>query len=144
MSGVATLQLREDMLKRYWRGEALEYDRVQVALCRTVPAANASLSQLDEPTGGAYARVTAVFPSTSYWVLGTGGEISLGLTLTFPTASASWGLIPGWALLSAKSAGAYTQTVLALGRLTQPLRVIAGIRPRLQPGSISFSLLDSA
>lgn len=57
-----------------------------------------------EATGGAYARVAVTNNATNFPAASAGAK-SNGTTITFPTATASWGTILAAALLDAATAG---------------------------------------
>lgn len=71
-----------------------------------------------EPSGGAYARV-AVTNNTTNWVAATsqpatGYEQANGTTITFPTATASWGTVTYFGIFDASTSG----NLIAFGALT--------------------------
>lgn len=54
-----------------------------------------------EVSGGSYARVNA----SGLWGAITGGTLTNNATISFPTASASWGTVTAWAIHTASTAG---------------------------------------
>src|SRR4051794_27926235 len=75
---------------------------IYVALCTVATTDADTGSTITEVSGGSYAR-TALNPGTSNWAntqasgtgasSGTGGTTSNSSTITFPTATGSWGTI---------------------------------------------------
>ena len=64
-----------------------------------------------EPTGGAYARQSYTNNATN-WPAASGTAPTLkqnGVAITFPTATANWGTIVGWAVFDAITAGNIVQ-----------------------------------
>lgn len=57
-----------------------------------------------EVSGGSYARAAVTNNSTN-WPAASGGVKSNGTTITFPTATASWGTITHMAIFDAATAG---------------------------------------
>ena len=68
-----------------------------------------------EVTGGSYARVPVTAGLTQFSgtqsagsttaSTGTGGTVSNNATVTFPAPTANWGVVTGWALTDAATAG---------------------------------------
>ena len=57
-----------------------------------------------EVTGGSYARVSVTNNATNF-PAASGGSKSNGTTITFATASASWGTVTSFAIFDASTAG---------------------------------------
>jgi hypothetical protein len=101
-----------------------------IALCSTQPdnATDGTTLASIEPVGGSYARQSIVRTSVGWAPGDQGVSISL-LALTYPTASADWGLVTHYAVCSAASAGnvygygpfAYSQTILTGDIMTIPV-----------------------
>lgn len=58
-----------------------------------------------EVTGGAYARVAFDGGASDKWTLDGLGTASNNAIITFPTATAAWGVVVGWALFDLSGAG---------------------------------------
>lgn len=145
MSGVTTLAFRQELLSQRFLDFTPEWDNWAVALTRRVPTTNSAVSQLDEPVGNGYARQLIAITSANFELV-NGQEIANTGLLYFPAATGSWGTLHGWALISDKSTAWVTGTpeVMAVGTLVKPLRVVAGVRPFLGPGGISFGMYSSS
>ena len=61
-------------------------------------------SNVNEPSGGGYARIAVVNDGTK-WVAASGGEKSNSNDIVFATASSLWGTIGWWAIYDAISSG---------------------------------------
>lgn len=123
------------------------YTNLAVALVSVVPPINVDITQLGEPTIGGYARVVIPY-NTANWGLTGYREVFNNLAINYPAATDFWGQMEGYVVLSAAGSVAvpdYTASMtVAVGRLVQPLRVIAGIQPSLPIAAVSFGLYDSA
>jgi hypothetical protein len=106
-----------------------------VALCFVEPdvATDGTALATIEPSGGSYARQSLPRNSTNWSVADQGITATL-LDLTFPTATADWGIITHYALCTAASAGA----VLGFGILSSEQRVMSGDQLVLPAGGISL------
>jgi len=60
---------------------------VYVGLSSTTPAQGAPVTNVTEPSGGAYARVAT---SGATWATPAAGAVSNAAAITFPTATADW------------------------------------------------------
>lgn len=93
-------------------------------------------AELDEPTGGGYAR--KVLPNnTSTWQeldFGRMGNINV---LTFPTATADWGRIRSWALCDAATAG----NILFYGQFKRSRTIKNGDIFKVDNKALSIELL---
>jgi hypothetical protein len=138
MSGSSTLDYREDQIKAVWHRQLPTWSSVLVCLTRRPPTSNSAPLQLDEPpVNFGYARVQYGV-SAALWTLQNRTEVSNSGEVLFPAATSSWGLCSGWAIL----ANITVPKTLAVGTLAEPLRVIAGVQPRLGPGTITWSAID--
>lgn len=118
---------------------------IYVALCTAATTDADTGSTITEVSGGSYAR-TALNPSGSNWAntqasgtgasTGTGGVTSNSSTITFPTATGSWGTITHIALVDASSAG----NVLFHGALTASKTVGSGDVLSFNAGSLSITV----
>ena len=75
-------------------------------------------ADLDEPTGGAYARV-AVTNDVNHWGPAAQGIKTNSLDILFPTATANWGTLRQWAICDAATAG----KIITWGNMPQRLIV---------------------
>lgn len=123
-----------------------------VALCTTAPVASDTGTKLTantgtgvEVTGGSYARTT-LDPSTTNWAntqnsgsgasTGSSGTTSNNSTITFPTATGSWGTITSIAICDASTNG----NMLFFGNLSASKTVGSGDTFQFNSGQLSVSL----
>lgn len=92
-----------------------------IALLTATPTDASTGSTITEPSGGSYARVSVTNNATNF-PAASGGSKSNGTTITFTTASASWGTVTHVGILDASSAG----NLLAWGALTASKTVDSG------------------
>lgn len=83
-----------------------------------------------EVSGGSYARTAATFGAAS------GGAASNSGTVTFPTATASWGTVTHVAIYDASTGG----NMLAHGALTASKTVDSGDTFSIAAGALSLTL----
>jgi hypothetical protein len=99
-----------------------------------------------EVSGGSYARV-AVAASLSNWAgtqsagsttasSGTGGTTSNNAVITFPTATADWGTVVGFAYMSASSGG----TMLFYAPLAASRSITNGSTASFAAGTLTFTI----
>jgi hypothetical protein len=94
-------------------------------------AANLEAGTLtDEVSGGSYARETITFGAAS------GGSASNDATVTFTTATASWGTITHVAILDASTGG----NVLFWGAVTTSKTIDSGDTFQVSSGNLTISL----
>ncbi len=89
---------------------------------------------ITEVSGGAYARVTYASNATN-WPAPTNGATSNGSVITFPTSTASWGLIYGFALFDASTAG----NLWLWGELTTPVSIASGTTPQFNANQLTYT-----
>lgn len=77
-----------------------------------------------EVAGGAYARVAVTNNSTN-WPNATSAQKKNGTAITFPTATASWGLVTHWGVYDALTVG----NLGHWNALTTPVTVSSGMTP---------------
>lgn len=119
-------------------GEDLALDLVledatyYIALCFDLPDDADDGSDIDEPSGGAYAR-QAIAPAD--WSAASGGVKRNSSVITFATATADWGTTPlkAWALCTASTGG----EVIASGALGTSRRIYEGYSPYFPADSIN-------
>lgn len=136
MSGTASMYLRDAMVRQVFRGESL-ITTTWLALCLRVPEINGDGTTIEEPVGGAYARVQVPL-GTGYWSLTGYNEVYNTSAVVFPTAGNYWGLIAGWAMVTAATGG----ELLAVGAMKNPLRVDLGYIPSVKAGGLVIGLFD--
>lgn len=144
MSGVTTLTFRQELLAQRFLGVQPVWDQFELALTRRVPTTNSAVNQLDEPSGGGYARQQFALSSSNFSLVNENEVANNGL-IYFPVATGNWGSIHGWAVISHKVGawpGGTGPKVMAVGTLNEPIRVVSGVRPYLGAGSIVFGLYD--
>jgi hypothetical protein len=105
---------------------------VYVALSTTTPANDGT--NVTEPSGNGYARV-AVTNDTTHWPAASSRTKSNGATITFPTATASWGT-PTYAVIYTASTGG---SVLAFGPIGTPTAIGANAVADFPASSISIT-----
>lgn len=88
-----------------------------------------------EVSGGSYARV-AVTNNATNWPAASGGSKSNGTTITFTTATASWGECVAWGILDAATLG----NLLIWGALTVPKTVGSGDTAEFAAGDLDITL----
>jgi len=103
---------------------------IKVALFTTTPV-DAGTGGV-EVTGGSYARTTVTFAAATVGA----GSTSNNATVTFPTATADWGVITGIALYD--SAG--TPNMLWYGALTASKTVSNGDTFTIASGALTLSI----
>ena len=101
------------------------------ALLTTAPTTNTGTSAV-EPAVGAYARVAVVKNATNF-PAAAARAIANGVALTWPTATAAWGLIVGVARYDAATAGVFCgYYALAVAKT-----VASGDTPQLAVGALT-------
>lgn len=111
-----------------------------VALCTAAPndaSTGATITEVANSNG--YARVTQN-PSTSNWAATSGGNgtTSNSTTITFPTATGSWGTATHFAVVDSSTYGA--GNVLFYGPLTSSVTIGTGVTASFPAGSLVIAL----
>lgn len=88
-----------------------------------------------EPVGAAYAR-SSVTNTKSNWTTASGGALENSTTITFPTATGSWGTISYFGVYDALTNG----NLLGSGILSPSRAITSGDTPSFQSGSFDISL----
>lgn len=101
---------------------------VYVALYTAISADGATATEV---TGGAYARVD----SKGKWAVPASGTVSNNAVITFPTASADWGTVVGFALMTLITGG----NMLMWGTLTASKAVNNGDTPSFASGALTLT-----
>lgn len=92
-------------------------------------ATAATDSSFTEVSGGGYSRVAVTFNNP------TGGTITNSSAVTFPQATANWGVIAYWGLYTASTGG----TLVAWGPVSPSKTVNTGDVLQIPAGSIQLS-----
>ena len=126
-----TNYVENKLVDQLFRGQAYTFPTtLYLALYTTTPTATAASGV--EVTGGSYSRV-AITGSLANWAgtqgagttvasTGTTGLTSNNTVLTYPAPTAAWGVVNGWGILDAASAG----NMVLFGALTVPKTVNNG------------------
>jgi len=101
---------------------------VYVALFTAAPTDSSAGTEV---TGGSYARVD----SKGKWAVPSAGSVSTNAVVTFPTATADWGTIVGFALMTALSGGSQTMW----GTLTASKAVNNGDTASFASGALTLT-----
>jgi hypothetical protein len=88
-----------------------------------------------EATGGSYARV-AVTNNATNWPAAAAGAKANGTAITFPTASASWGVVTQFGIHDASTAG----NLLVWGDLTASKTIDSGDTASFAVGELDITL----
>lgn len=110
MSGLVDSKENEVLDALLSTAATLMPDPVYIGLMTAAP--NDDGSGVTEPSGGSYARVS-VANTDAQWPAASSGVKNNANTITFPTATAGWGLITHFGIFDAASAG----NLLAFGAL---------------------------
>lgn len=140
MSGSTTLYFRQELLKVFFTRDVYvqQYTELALCVCTKPPVLNASASQLNEPVGNGYNRLIVPLTSAN-WVVTGYGEISNANALTFSAPTGDWGVLGGWALVTA---GGSDVSVAATGSLSRPQRVLSGNAPTLPAQALTLGFYD--
>lgn len=99
-----------------------------VALFTTAPTDSTGGTEV---TGGSYARVN----SSGKWATPSAGSVATNAAVTFPTASASWGTVTSFAVMTASSGG----SILMWGTLGTSKAVGSGDTPSFASGALTLT-----
>jgi hypothetical protein len=122
--------LRNKILDHLFGKSTYTTPTVYVALSTANPLGDGS--GIAEPSGNGYARVAS---SSSDWSDASSFEIQNAATITFPTATGSWGTIAYFALYDAASGG----NLLVYGTLSTSSSIISGQTPAFASGDLSIT-----
>lgn len=92
-------------------------------------------SLVSECTGGSYARV-AITNNKTTWSISSAGSLSNAITITFPTATASWGTVTYFFIADASTAG----NVVAYGALSAAKTIDTGDTALFNIGDLTINL----
>lgn len=104
------------------------------ALTSTPPDPSISASFLNEPTGGGYARL-AVANNTTNFNAASGGAVTNAVDLTFPIATADWGVVAWYVICDAATGG----NVIMYASFDMPRLIQAGSTASFQAGQLALS-----
>ena len=104
-----------------------------VGLSTANPTDTGSLT--GECTGGSYARI-AITNNKTTWSTSSAGSLSNAITITFPTATASWGTVTYFFIATASTAGA----VVAYGALSVAKTIDTGDTALFNIGDLTINL----
>ena len=88
-----------------------------------------------EVSGNGYSRVAIPNDATNF-PAAAGGAKSNGQEIVFPQATADWGTIVAWALMSAATGG----SIVFRGAMTPNQQVVANATPKLAAGDLDITL----
>ena len=88
-----------------------------------------------ECTGGSYARVAITNDKTT-WSTSSAGSLSNAITISFPTATASWGTVTYFFIADASTAG----NVIAYGQLSASKTIDTGDTALFNIGDLTINL----
>lgn len=104
---------------------------ISVALFTTTPS---DASSGTEVTGGSYARVTLANNLTN-WPSAASGSKSNGTTISFPTATATWGTVTGFGIYDDQG----TPRLLYWGTLSASREILNGDTPSFAAGALTIT-----
>lgn len=99
-----------------------------IALFTVAPSDSASGTEV---SGGSYARVS----SSGKWAAPSAGSVATNATITFPTATGSWGTVVAWAGFDASTTG----NRLVWGDLTANKTVGSGDTASFASGALTIT-----
>jgi hypothetical protein len=130
----ATTYLANKLLEHQTGKTAFTMPTVYVGLSTTTPTVGGT--NITEPVGGAYARVTT---SAATWAAAASGSIANAAAITFPAASADWAAganLTYGLLYDAPTAG----NLLGFGALTTAKNVLNGDTASIAIGALTITL----
>jgi|SRR5262245_2351586 len=127
-SGVTTLTSNALLNFLFRAGSYTPVSNYYVALFTVAPGYAGGGTEV---TGGSYAR-QAIANNASQWTAPTAREISNVNAVTFPQASATWGVVTHFGLMDNLSGG----NMLAFGALTTPVDCPVGSQRKFPAGSL--------
>lgn len=125
--------LEQQIIRHLFRTGSFTAPTVLGIALFTTPASDASAGT--EVTGGSYARVTRN-PLDANWSAPVDGTTSNVSVITFPTATANWGMITHAGIFDASSGG----NLLMYAPLDESILVQTGDIFAFQPGQLVFSI----
>lgn len=92
-------------------------------------------SQVFEPIGNGYARVTVANTATN-WNVPQGGVVTNKTTIQFPAATGDWGSVTHYAIFTAATAGEF----YLYASFDLPRRIVSGNQPSFGPGQLFIAV----
>jgi hypothetical protein len=133
-----SMYLRNMMMRQFFQiSPTPPQEAVYFALTRSVPVANSTGANLDEPQGGGYARA-GYLVDAEHWEVTDYAQAYNLLPVVFGQATADWGFCQGYAIATESTGG----DTLAVGRLTTSMFIAAGTIPAIGPGVAYLALTD--
>jgi hypothetical protein len=132
MAGSKTTAFSNNLLNDLLRGVALSLPGTLYVALFTVAPTDAGGGT--EVTGGSYARA-AVSRAGGTWDAASGGATANTSTISFTTASASWGTVVAFAIMDASSGG----NMLYWGDLTTPKAIGSGDTAQFAAGELDIT-----
>lgn len=106
-----------------------------LALVSAAPDPTLSGSSLLEPVGGSYARV-AITNSAATFSTASSGQVTNLVALTFPVATANWGVLSWYVICDAVTGG----NVILYASIDMPRNILTGHTVSFQPGQLALSV----
>ena len=126
--------LENKLLDLVWSNTAYSIpDPLYVGLSTTTPSDDGT--NITEPSGGAYARVSVAQNATN-WPAASAGSKSNGTAITFPKATASWGTVTYFFFSDAATSG----NAMAYGALTASKTIDTDDTPSFAIGDLTITL----
>lgn len=139
MSGLS-IYGREQSMLALWIPEQLTIPTtLWVALCLSVPMAGDDGTDLEEPVDPTYYARQEYGRGEAWWTMTGRGTVENTVEVVFgPSLTVDWGLINGWALCTAATAG----EIVEFGEVTNPYRVIHGPEATVTIGVGTMSMVQ--
>lgn len=126
--------LENELLDHVWGNAAFApADPLYIGLSTTTP--NDDGTNITEPVGGSYARVSVVNNLTN-WPVAVGGAKANGVAVDFPTATGSWGTVTYFFISDAASGG----NIYGSGQLTVAKTIDSGDTASFAIGDLDITL----
>lgn len=125
------------LLQNLIRGTSLaNTNTVYFALSTTAP--NPDGTNVTEPSGGSYARVTATLNTARFGAPSGSSPTSCSLTtaIQWPQATSGWGTVSHWAAYDSSTGG----NMIYYGTLTSSELVTTGLQPQFAVGDLIFTV----
>lgn len=139
MAGSITNAFAKRVLDHVFRSAALGLDATNVWVGLMTAVTDAEAGTVTEVSGGAYARVAVARSGTPGWVAATTADPSAtenSGTITFPTATASWGTVTHFGIWDAATVG----VLIWWADLTTPKTISSGDTATFAAGAIDLTL----
>lgn len=137
VTGQLTVFGASQLLNSFFGKGVVAPNTFYLALIKDIaPTPYVSGNELDEPTGGAYARAAVPNDVVTWSNAGALNITALQIEINFIAATANWGTIRYWALCDALSGG----NPYFVGQLDSPQAVLLGEVATINPGDLSVEL----